>query len=704
MKLHLKIYAVVLAALVIGGALFYVNKIVQRQTVGRLTLLNKVGELEKLEKDLDVEILRNSFFLYPNYDPINDLVNRIDLKLAELKNLHRQLYYSPHPVWNGIITRYEAAFSNKKKKITLFLTANATIKNSSMYIPVLVRKCIKISPNVDLLSLERFSDIASLVLLAKNSLAQQLVTMRQVVARLDEAISSLQHLSPVDPRVAALKMDFIAHLQVFVDYFPKYSESIAAILAPTTADILRDLRRHITKEDNLWLDRLNLVFLIFLAAFLTAISLIIVLLVKTDHENIKLVDLQKSLIAAATSDRLTGLANRFAFDTGVESFIQPFLFLVNLDDFKHINDLYGVRAGDFVLCAIADRLREMLLAYPNYRLFRLGGDDFGILIEKTPGINKDLFAQYLLELIENENFTYKDQSIAVTISIGVSAQPPLLETADMALKRVKQQSRLKYLIYNNALNIQAAIANNLNTLSTIRHALKEDGVLVYFQPIVDNLADTTTKYECLIRMRAEDGTILGPYAFLDIAKESPLYTELTAKVIDKSFQVFKNNDCEFSINLSVADILDERFHEFIIPRLDSEPDLARRLTFEILESEGVENYEAVHNFIRQIKERGCRIAIDDFGPGYSNFAHILRLQVDTLKIDASLIKHLDTDSNAKILVRTIIEFSRKLNIQTVAEFVHSESVYQAVCALGIDYSQGYYLGKPMPDLPGQPTT
>lgn len=692
MKQQLKIYGAVLAALVIGGAFFYVNDMTQRQTVGWVSLLGTVGELEKLEKELDGEVLQSSFFLYHNYDRINDVIRRIEVKFAESRQRYRDVDPGEHSIATGIFTRYESAFARKQEGITLFLTANSTIKNSSMYIPVLLRKYIE-NGRVDTVYLDRISTIASLVYLAKNGLDQELV------ATLGAEVKPLKLLAPADPRVTTLHRAFVAHLQVFVDYFPKYSQALTTILAPTTADLLLELRRHISAEQQRWLSRLHLISLSFLAAFLTSIGLIIVLLLKTGRENIQLVALQKALTSAATTDRLTGLANRFAFDSDVEQFRRPLLFLVNIDEFKHVNDIYGVQGGDFVLCAIAARLWEVVAVHKPARLYRLGGDDFGILTEDSPGPGKDLFAQTLLELIENEGVAYNDQVITVTISIGVSAQSPLLETADMVLKKVKQQSRLKYLVYSDSLNIQATIAANLRTLTTVRHALEKDGVLVYFQPITDNRTGAVVKYECLMRLRGEDGAILAPGAFLDIVKESPLYPALTKVVFNKSFEAFRDNSCEFSLNLSVADILDQSVHEFIVAKLNAEPELARRLTFEILESEGVENYQAVHTFIGQIKAHGCRIAVDDFGAGYSNFAHILKLQVDTLKIDASLIKHLDTDANAQTLVRTIVDFCRALKIQTVAEFVYSEPVHQVVCALGIDYSQGYLLGRPEPELP-----
>lgn len=692
MKPQQKIYAAILAAIVIGSAFFYLNAIVRRQTLGWGSLMVAVGQLEKLEKELDGEVLQNSFFLYHNYDQVNAVLSNIEAKLAETRRLYLEVNSGDQPIATRIFSRYETAFADKKEAVTRFLTANSTIKNSSLYIPLLLRKYIA-DYKVDPVYLDRLSAVASLVYLAKNGLDQALVSA------LGAEVAPLQHLTPSDPGVAKLHWAFVAHLQVFVDYFPKYSQTLTAILRPTTREILEELRRHMVAEDQRMLTRFNLLSLSLFVVFLTSIGLIIMLLLKTGRENIKLIALQEALTAAATTDRLTGLANRFAFDSDVEQFNQPLLFLVNVDDFKHVNNIYGGRVGDFLLCAIADRLRETLTTNTCAQLYRLGGDDFGILIEEIPGTGKDLFAQSLLELLENVCFTSQEQALSVSISIGVSAQQPILETAGLALHEVKKKSRLKYLIYSETLNIETTIAANLITLVSIRHALEHDGVLVYFQPIADNRTGGIAKYECLIRLRTEDGAILAPDAFLDLTKESPLYPELTRAVINKSFQAFRNNNWEFSINLSVMDILDQSIHEFIVTKLNEEPDLARRLTFEILEGEGVENYEAVHSFIRQIKAQGCRIAVDDFGAGYSNFSHVLKLQVDSLKIDASLIKHLDTDRNALVLVRTIVDFCRALNILTVAEFVHSAAIHQVVCDLGIDYTQGYYVGKPLPVLP-----
>jgi EAL domain-containing protein (putative c-di-GMP-specific phosphodiesterase class I) len=184
---------------------------------------------------------------------------------------------------------------------------------------------------------------------------------------------------------------------------------------------------------------------------------------------------------------------------------------------------------------------------------------------------------------------------------------------------------------------------------------------------------------------------------LEVAKKAKLYSHLTRIMIEKSFEVFQENSYEFSINLSVDDILDPKTVQFIFEKLENQ-EIAKRVIFEILESEGFENFEEVQEFIQQIKLRGGRIAIDDFGSGYSNFAYILHLQVDFLKIDASLIKNINTDTNSRIIVETIVAFAQKLGIKTIAEFVHSKEVYEIVKEIGIDYSQGYYFHEPSQTL------
>jgi EAL domain-containing protein (putative c-di-GMP-specific phosphodiesterase class I) len=166
-------------------------------------------------------------------------------------------------------------------------------------------------------------------------------------------------------------------------------------------------------------------------------------------------------------------------------------------------------------------------------------------------------------------------------------------------------------------------------------------------------------------------------------------------VIEKALKDFANKKASISINLSIIDILDPKIVSFILDKIDSFDDPSR-LSFEILESEGIENYQEVFDFIKKLKKRGCKIAIDDFGSGYSSFEHMLNLQVDLLKIDASLVKNIDTNKNARITTHAIVTFAKTIGVKTCAEYVHSETILALLKGMGVDYAQGYHLGKPLP--------
>jgi len=195
-------------------------------------------------------------------------------------------------------------------------------------------------------------------------------------------------------------------------------------------------------------------------------------------------------------------------------------------------------------------------------------------------------------------------------------------------------------------------------------------------------------------MLDDDGKIISPMAFLTIAKKSNLYLEITRTVITKAFEYFSTKDDDFSINLTIEDILSPEINNLIYQKIQEFPQTANRVIFEIVEDEGIENYDEVSPFIEKMKSYGCKIAIDDFGTGYSNFDYLMKLNVDFIKIDGSMIRYLDYDENAKLVTQLIVDFAKKLKIKTIAEFVHSSEIHDIVKEMDIDYSQGFYLGEP----------
>jgi EAL domain-containing protein (putative c-di-GMP-specific phosphodiesterase class I) len=234
---------------------------------------------------------------------------------------------------------------------------------------------------------------------------------------------------------------------------------------------------------------------------------------------------------------------------------------------------------------------------------------------------------------------------------------------------------------------------NLKISNVVRHAVEKSKIVPYFQPIIDNKTQEVYKYECLARLLDENNNVISPTLFIPIAKRTKVYNEVTKIIIDKSFDVFEDNEYEFSINLSMEDIINSEMFNYILEKLKNS-NASKRVVFEILESEAIEDFDKIIRFINEIKRYGAKIAIDDFGDGYSNFSYLIKMNVDLLKIDGSLIKNIDKDKNSYLVVETIVNFANRLGIQTIAEFVHSSTIMDMVKEMGIDYSQGFYIDKP----------
>ncbi|MGE4398830.1 MAG: EAL domain-containing protein [Campylobacterales bacterium] len=391
-------------------------------------------------------------------------------------------------------------------------------------------------------------------------------------------------------------------------------------------------------------------------------------------------------------DSLTLLPNRRKLIEIIELCDYPALAILNIDSFKEVNDFYGHSAGDSLLLEIAKRISKMAKE-DGYDVFKLSADEYAIFKDSSC---KNEFSQYINSLIdrmESENFSYDENDITVSFTAGIAlGKTSLLSKADMALKEAKR-SKKTFVVYEESLKVMEIYSSNLTWSKKLRSAIKDNRIVSYFQPIVDNKTLEIKKYECLARMLDDSGNSISPNYFLDISKKNRLYPRITKKMLDMSFEIFSGLEYEFSVNLCVEDMLDPATSSYIYSKLDAYRGRAK-VAFEILESERIEEYDEVKEFIKNIKRLGGKISIDDFGSGYSNFEHILRLNVDYIKIDASMIKHIDTDRNSQIIVDTIVGFAQKLGIKTIAEFVHSEGVFHKVRELGVDMSQGYYFSAP----------
>lgn len=405
----------------------------------------------------------------------------------------------------------------------------------------------------------------------------------------------------------------------------------------------------------------------------------------------------EELIHYYYTDALTGFSNRGQLIKDTNGIEQAALLLLDINGFKDIVYFYGHETGDACLKAFALKIKQIFNG-DNFTFYRVSGDIFAVLIKDNDDMEMlEGLIKRLIEMIDLLYFDCNGHEIHIKITVGASmCKKELLISAEKALKRAKATGRTN-LVFNEENTEFDSYEQNIFWANKIIEAIANDNITPFFQPIVNNKTNKIEKYECLVRMMDKDGTVHPPFRFLEISKKSKNYAAITKNVIKKAFKRFENSTHEFSVNLSAKDMVDEVMAKNIYEQLENFKG-CNRVIFELLESEGIENYDAVYAFIKRVKEYGCQIAIDDFGSGYSNFIHLLRLKVDIIKIDGSLIRDLDKDENAKMIIETIVDFASKLNILTVAEFVHSELVHNTVKELGINYSQGYYIGEPKEDI------
>ncbi len=396
-------------------------------------------------------------------------------------------------------------------------------------------------------------------------------------------------------------------------------------------------------------------------------------------------------------DPLTKLPNRLKLIKDLDTYDELALAILDIDSFKVINDFYGHLIGDFVIRQVAQRIRNYI-SHENLVLYRLPSDSFAVVNNKH--IEKEYFEIIIISLIQiisKAPFIYRGSSEEIELFANITGgivfeKESAMAHADLALREAKS-SHQDYIIYHDGMRQEIAYKNNMEWVQKIKTAIARDKVIPYFQPIINNHSKKTEKYECLVRLIDEQGEVISPFHFLEIAKQSRLYESITKVMIKKSFQAFSTNDYEFSINLSIEDITDYNLLGYIKNMLNIYP-LAERVCFEILETEKIENYQVIANFVSEVRELGCKVSIDDFGSGYSNFSHLLNLNFDYLKIDATLIKDIHIDKHKQIIVKTIVTFAKELGIKTIGEFVESKEVYAFVTQMGIDYSQGYYFSPP----------
>lgn len=395
---------------------------------------------------------------------------------------------------------------------------------------------------------------------------------------------------------------------------------------------------------------------------------------------------------------LTGLPNRNSLLENTQKYNFKQMALLNIDQFQKFNDVYGEEVGNIAIKMCGEFLKSII--DDKALLYHLSGDEFVIAVKNTNKFDDNYFVEYItsiLRLLQKEIFIYEDKSFSFMVSAGLafSGRKKMLAYADMALKDAKSKN-IQISVFNDDKQLEKMHEEDIACHKQLINAFKTDSVLSYFQPITP-ISDSSLpiKYESLVRIKSDDGKIIPPVRFMDIAKRNRIYYKLTKAVIKNTLDTIAKYNIPCSLNISLDDINNKTTLQYLYYTFDTY-DYNNLLTVELLETEEFQNYQLVYDFCAKVRSYGIKIALDDFGAGYSNFSHILNLPVDYIKIDASLISNIDRDEHSQIMVETIVGLAKKLNVKTIAEFVSSKEILDTVTRLNVDYAQGFYIGKPEP--------
>ena len=428
-------------------------------------------------------------------------------------------------------------------------------------------------------------------------------------------------------------------------------------------------------------------------------------------------ELKKELTYQAKHDSLTGLINRRAFEEDLIKIIgessagdHRCLLYLDLDQFKVINDSKGHVAGDELLRQLGQLLTEHVRT--NDVLSRLGGDEFAILLEGCPIEKAREVASKLIESVKQYRFIWEDSVFNITVSIGMIPMygrninyTELMSAADVACYKAKEEGGNRYHVFHANDQDLADKRGEMSMIGQIQHALDADDFRLYkqnIQPIHDENKSGKMHCEILLRMKNDDGNIIGPDRFIPAAEKYNLMSSIDEWVVKNTLKWLSSipdltQKIELcSINLSGYSITAPSFLDFIKEQFDKYKVPTEIVCFEITETVAISNLVKAKKFMHELKKIGCLFALDDFGSGVSSFGYLKALPVDYIKIDGIFIRDIVTNEISRAMVKSINEIGKVMGKKTIAEFVENAEIVNILKEMEIDYAQGYYYSRPEP--------
>jgi len=422
---------------------------------------------------------------------------------------------------------------------------------------------------------------------------------------------------------------------------------------------------------------------------------------------------ERHLLHLASHDPLTGLYNRHRLIAELEAEVvacvggdrRSALFFVDLDQFKYVNDTCGHVAGDELLKLAARQILHGVRAEDF--VARFGGDEFVVLLKDISRQDAKVVATQVLELMRSVKHVEQDRVFNLQCSIGIAAisgerfsAHELIAQADIACQTAKSHGRNRAEVYSVAEKRSEQMAKDVDWMQRIRAALDSDGFVLHYQPLLHIKSGQVSHYEALLRLKADDD-LVSPQTFLPAAVRFGLMADIDRWVLDHAVRALAEFGAEhpqlrLSVNLSSFAFEDEGLAAHVRGLLREHGVSGDRMVLEITEQLAVRFAVKTDRQVAMLRDLGCRIAIDDFGTGYSSFSYLKRLPVDYLKIDGSFIKGIVRDRVDQSMVRMVGEVARAAGMETVAEYVHSAAALSLLAKYGIDYAQGFFIGRAAP--------
>ncbi len=432
----------------------------------------------------------------------------------------------------------------------------------------------------------------------------------------------------------------------------------------------------------------------------------------TDREMAK-----QRLTWLASHDPLTELYNRRSFQIEFEKILtlaeryhhNSSLLFFDLDHFKFINDSSGHQAGDALLQMVAKKLREVTRS--SDLLARLGGDEFAIVIPESDIHDAKQFADKLLEELKQISIPLKGSSYRISASVGIVTYPQhgstfqeLLSNADLAMYQAKESGRNCWHVFLDSEQAREQLSAKVTWKDRIERALAEDRLTLHFQPIMNIASGEISHYEVLVRMISREGNLIMPGEFIGVAERTGLIHQINRYVLKASIEKLASlkgmdKPITLSINLSGRVIDDPQLLQQLTHLLSSHDVDPQNLVFELTETAALADVNAAERLMTELQALGCRFALDDFGVGFSSFYYLRELPLDIVKIDGSFIKQLPSNPKDQVFVKALTEMAHALGKETVAEFVEDETTLNLLTDLGVVYAQGFYIGRPSPQIP-----